>query len=282
MKEKIDFDEEFDNDNLDNDDFDEEEDKINPLVAAGMFLGLIIVAAVICVVLWSATHKDIGEESPTSLSETIQEIEETAIIDEELSEEESDESNIVQEENVEEAETAPISASEVMKFAEDTNIVTAKDVTNLRSVPDTSDAENIVAQLRNGETLSRTGVNEDTGWSRLQYNGQIVYAVSAYLTTDLEYTTLVDQTDSNRITTQDGRIIIFTDCDDYVRPKEYVNLRTEPSTSQGESTIKCQITHADIVHRTGYSADSGWSRVEFYGDVLYVVSSYVYNAEVTE
>lgn len=36
------------------------------------------------------------------------------------------------------------------------------------------------------------------------------------------------------------------------------------------------------VLRTGYSEDSGWSRVEYGGLVLYVVSSMIYNVEAPE
>lgn len=39
----------------------------------------------------------------------------------------------------------------------------------------------MVAQLNNGDVAIRTGINEDLGWSRLEYNGQVVYCVSSYL-----------------------------------------------------------------------------------------------------
>lgn len=58
--------------------------------------------------------------------------------------------------------------------------VTAKEVTNLRTVPSTADDSTIVGALHNGETLTRTGIG-DNGWSRLEYNGQTVYAVTSYL-----------------------------------------------------------------------------------------------------
>ena len=169
----------------------------------------------------------------------------------------------------------PISGNESMSFQEVSDSVTAKDVTNLRSVPSTEDAENVVGQLKNGESLARTGVNHDTGWSRLNLNGETVYAVTRFLTTDLSYKTPVTPSNPNRVSTLDGRVIIFTDCDDRVTPKEYVNLRTEPSTSEGQSTVKCQVNNGESMHRTGYSADSGWSRVEYNGEVLYVVTSLV-------
>lgn len=81
--------------------------------------------------------------------------------------------------------------------------------------------------------------------------------------------------DLNRVTTQDGRVIIFTECDDMVTPKEYVNLRTEPSTNQGEATVSCRLNNGEVAHRTGISEEMGWSRVEYNDQVLYVVSSFV-------
>lgn len=169
----------------------------------------------------------------------------------------------------------PVSGTTSMSFQEVSDSVTAKDVTNLRSAPSTEDEENVVGQLNNGETLARTGVNEDTGWSRLTYNGETVYAVTQYLTTDLGYKPPVTAANPNRVSTLDGRVIIFVDSDDYVTPKEYVNLRTEPSTSEGDSTVRCQVSNGETLHRTGYSPDSGWSRVEYNGESLYVVSSFV-------
>ena len=32
-----------------------------------------------------------------------------------------------------------------------------------------------------GETVQRTGINEDVGWSRVVYNGQTLYCVTSYL-----------------------------------------------------------------------------------------------------
>ena len=162
-----------------------------------------------------------------------------------------------------------------MSFTPVQESVTAKDVTNLRSKPSTLDNETITAQISNGEVITRTGVNSDTGWSRVEYNGQTLYAVSQLLTTDLNYKTPVQPADPNRVVTAEGRVVIFTDCDDNVSPKMYVNLRLEPSTAQGNDTIHCQISNGQTVHRTGWSEDAGWSRVEYDGNVLYVVTSFL-------
>ena len=86
-------------------------------------------------------------------------------------------------------------------------------------------------------------------------------------------------TDPNRVSTKDGRVIVFTDCDDIVTPKEYVNLRLEPSASEGNATIHCRLNYGETVHRTGISEDSGWSRVEKDGVVCYVVTSLIYVPE---
>lgn len=167
-----------------------------------------------------------------------------------------------------------------MSFTETKTEVMPKDVVNLRTAPDTTDEGNIAAQAVNGEILLRTGINYDTGWSRIDYNGQTVYAVTQYLTTDLNYQVPVVPSDPNRVKTGDGRTIIFVNCDDWISPKEYVNLRTEPSTAEGDATVSCQLNYGEKAHRTGYSPDSGWSRVEYNGEILYVVTSLIY--EVTE
>lgn len=39
----------------------------------------------------------------------------------------------------------------------------------------------VVASLKNGEVVTRTGINRDVGWSRVEYNGQTLYCVSSYL-----------------------------------------------------------------------------------------------------
>ncbi len=260
----------------------ENEEKGNPLVTAGIFLAMVVVAAILCVFIWVFTHADKENQTPVNGTEAVQdELAENSVAEMEQQAGQI-ESAVEDAEMIETLVQDPVSGNESMEFIENADTVTAKDVTNLRSVPSTLDADNVVAQLLNGEAIVRTGINEDTGWSRLDYNGQTVYAVTQYLTTDLSYKVSVEPSDPNRITTQDGRIIIFTDCDDDVTPKEYVNLRIEPSTSQGNSTVRCQVSNGMTIQRTGYSIDSGWSRVEYNGEVLYVVSSLITKVEVQE
>lgn len=165
-----------------------------------------------------------------------------------------------------------------MVFTECEDTVTPKELINLRSTPSTT-ADNVVTQAANGELLHRNGINNDTGWSRVEFNGQVLYAVSSYLTTDLTAQPPAASPDASSVSTKDGRTIVFVDCDDNISPKMYVNLRLEPSTSEGNDTVHCRLEYGQVVHRTGVSEDSGWSRVEYDGIVLYVVTSYMYVVE---
>lgn len=290
---------------------EEEEEPLSPWVTVLIFVGLAVLAAIICVILWHFSHKDKDQEGSQDMEPGIEslegeelssegedpeesagdseapgdaeeggqeegdrEIEESADEEIEGSSQESMESDSVQG-----SEQEPAQGTAAMTFTGAEDSVTPKDVVNLRSVPTTADESNIVVQVQNGELLTRSGVNQDTGWSRIEYGGETLYAVSQYLTTDLDYKPPVQQANPNRVSTVSGRIILFSDCDDWISPKEYVNLRTEPSTTEGDSTVSCQLNYGEKAHRTGYSTDSGWSRVEYNGQVLYVVTSLMYEVE---
>lgn len=143
--------------------------------------------------------------------------------------------------------------------------VTAKKVTNLRTVASSANDETIAAVLHNGETATRTGIGSN-GWSQLEYNGQTLYAISSYLTTDLGFVLTVPDTS------------VYTDVNEQVTPKIECNLRTEPST-ENEGTIVATIKNGDIVIRTGINQNTGWSRLDYNGQTVYAVTSYLINAQ---
>ena len=66
-----------------------------------------------------------------------------------------------------------------MEFDLVNDTVTAKEETYLRTSPSTSESQ-VVYILKNGETIKRTGISK-RGWSRLELNGQVVYAVTSLL-----------------------------------------------------------------------------------------------------
>ncbi len=153
------------------------------------------------------------------------------------------------------------------RFSSANETVTAKELTNLRAEPAT-DAE-LTATLKNGDTALRTGISDD-GWSRLEYNGQTVYAVSGYLTTDLSYKPVeipgADVVEGNT----------FEPHSDSVTAKELTNLRALPTTN---SEIVGTLVSGDFLERTAIS-DKGWSRLVYNGQTVYAVTSYLSNEVV--
>ena len=82
-----------------------------------------------------------------------------------------------------------------MVFQDVSEAVTARDQVNLRDQPSTVTG-NVVGTLSYGEAVVRTGVS-DTGWSRLEVNGQVVYASSRLLATSMDYKEQEKITDEN-------------------------------------------------------------------------------------
>ena len=151
-----------------------------------------------------------------------------------------------------------------VNFTEVEEQVTAKDEVNLRSTMEQGSDDNIVGSMKNGETAVRTGVGNN-GWSRIIYNGQTVYCVSNYLTTDLSYVT-PQETESEFKTK-------FTDVSENATAKEVTNLRNRPSV-ESPSEVIAELKNGEVIVRTGVS-NEGWSRVEYNGQTLYCISSYL-------
>ena len=145
-----------------------------------------------------------------------------------------------------------------VNFTEVEEQVTAKDEVNLRSTMEQGSDDNIVGSMKNGETAVRTGVGNN-GWSRIIYNGQTVYCVSNYLTTDLSYVT-PQETESEFKTK-------FTDVSENVTAKEVTNLRNRPSV-ESPSEVIAELKNGEVIVRTGVS-NEGRSRVEWTDFILY-------------
>lgn len=158
------------------------EEPIYVLIGGVVFLIFIVL---FCVIVWSITHKNKDEivldnssivsvstqesnvsETPAS-SDVVEPI--TSSVEEESSEMEGLDYN-------------DTSNDMGLTFTEVEDVVTAVDVTNLRSEPSTAQGANtVVAKLRNGTTAVRIGREDTTGWSKLVYDGKIVYASTNYL-----------------------------------------------------------------------------------------------------
>jgi len=158
----------------------------------------------------------------------------------------------------------------LMEFRETNQFVTAKEETNLRDIPSQDEDAQVLYTLKHGELARRTGVS-DSGWSRVEFEGKTYYAVTSYLTTQIQEDSPAEPVydpDGDGIETE------FSPVSEQVTAKDVVNLRNIPSTTRADATIVGQLKNGDIATRTGTS-ENGWSRLDIDGTVCYAVSSYL-------
>ncbi len=155
-----------------------------------------------------------------------------------------------------------------MTFTPQNDSVTAKIEVNLRTLP-TTDSES-AGTLVSGTFLERTAIS-DRGWSRLKFNGQTVYAVTSYLTTEApQITPSTQPTDATTVTEYD---MTFTLTAVNVTAKEEVNLRNMPTTHG--SNVVHTLKNGEYITKTGVCAASGWARLELNGQTVYCVDSFL-------
>lgn len=160
------------------------------------------------------------------------------------------------------AETVQANPEVEIIFTEVNETVTAKQETNLRTEPSTLNDGSIAGKLVHGDTAVRTGIGHN-GWSRLIYNGQTYYAVTSYLTTDMN--------DTGQQAPPQGPV--YTPAGDTVTAKDETNLRSEPGIGR-EDTIVGVLHHGETLTRMGIG-DNGWSQLDYNGQTVYAVTSYL-------
>lgn len=175
--------------------------------------------------------------------------------------------------NEETPEEASADVEALMPFTAVEEEVTAKDATNLRNIPSQGDDSTVVYTLKNGETVKRTGVS-DSGWSRLLYNEQTVYAVSSYLTTDLGYQAPEKEMQEGA-GSGDGLKTKFAERNEQVTAKIEVNLRALPSVTNPDAVVVAVLHNGEYATRTGINEDYGWSRLSYNGQTVYAITSYL-------
>jgi len=166
-------------------------------------------------------------------------------------------------------EVAKPDVEALMNFQPVEETVTAKEETNLRDIPSQDTDSTVMYLLKNGEEATRIAIS-DSGWSKLLFNGNVYYAVSSYLTTNLNYTAAPEYEEK---TEDDGIKTRFVAVNEQVTAKDEVNLRTLPSVEHPDCKIVTLLKNGTVVTRTGINEEVGWSRVEFEGQTLYCVSS---------
>jgi len=113
-------------------------------------------------------------------------------------------------------------------------------------------------------------VDEKWGWSRLEFRGQVCYAITSYLTTDVgsDYTDL-SKSPELEVT------MAFREVNDQVTARIKVNLRNIPSTEDPNSEVVFQLLNGDVAIRTGIAVYGEWARVEYKGMTLYCINNYL-------
>lgn len=257
-----------------------------------VFSGLVVLAAIICGILWGITHRDRGSdpgngsiqgttEDASGAGEDREPGGESESLSEETGTGQKPEGGEDSSEPGDGPESQPVESDgaggDVSQDPEAEN----GDAGSSSQQPDEGNGGTDSSQEpdlgNNGTDSSREPDQGNNGTDSSQEPDQGNNSTDPSRESDSASQTASN--DANRVSTMDGRVIVFTDCDDTVSPKEYVNLRSEPSTSEGNATVNCRLNYGETVHRTGISEDSGWSRVEKDGVVCYVVSSLVYVVE---
>lgn len=152
-----------------------------------------------------------------------------------------------------------------VQFEQVQDVVTPKELVNVRSTMDQGNDDNIIGSIENGIQVVRTGIGVN-GWSRILYNEESSYVLSNYVTTDLSYKLPTLEPNSG-FNTQ------FSAVSEQVTAKEKVNLRNRPSV-ESPSEVIISLTNGEVATRTGIAGE-GWSRVEYLGQTLYCISSYL-------
>lgn len=152
-----------------------------------------------------------------------------------------------------------------IRFTPFSDKVTAKDEVNLRSAPSTD--SQVVGKLVSGTFLERTAKG-DNGWSRLNFNGSVVYAVTSYLTNTV--TEISEQKKPENTFTEHA--MVFTAVSVNVTAKEQTNLRDKPSTT--DSNIIYTLKNGEYIKKVGVS-NSGWAKLEYNGQAVYAIDSYL-------
>lgn len=163
----------------------------------------------------------------------------------------------------------------MLDFEEVSDQVTAKQETNLRNIPSQDTDSLVLRTLMNGEVAQRVAISKN-GWSKLIVEGNVYYAVTNYLTTDLSY---IAPPQESYLPSENGIETQFVAVNKLVTAKKMVNLRKLPSVEHEGAVILDELDHGEVATCVGVS-DNGWSKLIYKGITCYAVTSYL--MEVTD
>ena len=172
-------------------------------------------------------------------------------------------------------ETVGPDVEAMLDFEDVSDQVTAKEETNLRNIPSQEEDSEVLRTLLNGEVAQRVAVSTN-GWSKLILDGKVYYAVSNYLTTDLDY---VAPPEVEILPSENGIQTQFMAVNQLVTAKKMVNLRKLPSVEHEDAVVLAELHNGDIATCVGVS-ENGWSKLIYKGVTCYAVTTYL--KEVTD
>ena len=172
-------------------------------------------------------------------------------------------------------ETVEADVEAMLDFEDVSDQVTAKEETNLRNIPSQDEDSEVLRTLLNGEVAQRIAVSKN-GWSKLVLDGNVYYAVTNYLTTDLAYQAPPEE---EYLPSENGIQTQFVAVNQLVTAKKMVNLRKLPSVEHEDAVVLDELDHGEIATCVGVS-DNGWSKLIYKGMTCYAVTTYL--QEVTD
>ena len=167
-------------------------------------------------------------------------------------------------------ETVEADVEAMLDFEDVSDQVTAKEETNLRNIPSQDEDSEVLRTLLNGEVAQRIAVSKN-GWSKLVLDGNVYYAVTNYLTTDLAYQAPPEE---EYLPSENGIQTQFVAVNQLVTAKKMVNLRKLPSVEHEDAVVLDELDHGEIATCVGVS-DNGWSKLIYKGMTCYAVTTYL-------
>ena len=154
----------------------------------------------------------------------------------------------------------------------ETVYVTAENGLNVRSTPEVVEGtDNKIGSLAYGKAVTRTGINEVTGWSRIMYNNEVAYVKSEYLSANEPAGTTAGSTDTdvpdtNFVACNDETEVYVTDSsnnDAHVENGD-ATVYSAPNRSKQAGSLQdgTAVTRVAVYYENENDHTFGWSKIQ--------------------
>ncbi len=163
------------------------------------------------------------------------------------------------------------SAPDGFTAVNETVYVIAEGGVNVRSTPEVLDT-NKKSSLAYGKDVTRTGINEATGWSQILFNNEVAYIKSEFLSTtkpaEITNATDTDVPAENFVECNDETEIYATIADsdgkDVHAEGQEVNVYSAPNKAAGAGALKdgTAVKRVAVYYEKEDDHTYGWSKIE--------------------